>query len=323
MVIIKMGHDASFGISDSLEYYELELDSLDATQSVNNNTSSTDWPLYYFGRPLQNVAAIKILEAEIPFSFYVFNNTNNVFTVTVVPSSGPTVSGPVVISPGNYTADTLATYLTAQLNGIYSGGTFTVTYAGSSAAPNTGKFTFNLAMSPLTTVTDWVMTFNGTSNSNPSLFLGFNSQSYSSTYVSGTGNVIQAPNAALVTGPNYLYVNSRQIGQLANLFLPTGAVNLGNGNLGPQLSKIPVNVQPNGTIFWQDPDPGKWFDLEDLANISSLDLFLTLGNFSQTPLPLNGLGFSVKIGVLINKVVSTSLLGGHVGNNRVFKRFRV
>ena len=81
----------------------------------------------------------------------------------------------------------------------------------------------------------------------------------SATGASGSGGetsataLIVAPNAASVTGPNYIYLNSMKLGQLTNLYLPQGAVNLGGGNAGTQIAKIPVNVQPGGIIFWQDP----------------------------------------------------------------------
>ena len=117
-----------------------------------------------------------------------------------------------------------------------------------------------------------------------------------------TGNLLIAPNAALVTGPNYLYVNSSKLGQLCNLYLPKGAFNLGGGNTGPQMAKIPVNVLPGGVIYWQDPDPQKWFDVENLQQLDQIDFYLTLGNTTtQIPLQLNGLSFSLKLGVLLNK----------------------
>jgi hypothetical protein len=183
-----------------------------------------------------------------------------------------------------------------------------------------------LQFSPEAPATGFTMTFgpvgdNG--NFNPRLFLGFESGTTSSTFVPGTGAVINAQNFSQVTGPNYVYLNSRKLGALVDLYLPSGASNIGAGNTGAQIAKIPVSVQPGGTIFWQDPDPMKYFDFENLINLSDLDLYLTLGNSSnQVPLQLNGLSFSVKIGVLVNKQVSNNLLGGNVSANRVFARMQ-
>lgn len=134
--------------------------------------------------------------------------------------------------------------------------------------------------------------------------------------------VLEAPNANLVSGPNYLYLNSRKIGQLCNMFLPTGARNLGSGNNGPQMCKIPVNVQANGIIYWQDPDPEKYFDLEDLFNLVDLDFYFTLGNTSNV-VEFNGLSFSIKMVVIQNKKISSNLVGGNNMQNRVMTRFNV
>ena len=62
-----------------------------------------------------------------------------------------------------------------------------------------------------------------------------------------------SPNVIQATGPNYIYVNSSKVGQITNLYLPQGATNLGGGNAGPQMAKIPVMVQPGGITYWQDP----------------------------------------------------------------------
>jgi hypothetical protein len=60
-----------YGLSDSLQYYEYELDSLDATSAFTSGVASTDWPMFLLGgkTPLTNIAAFKILEVQIPFSW--------------------------------------------------------------------------------------------------------------------------------------------------------------------------------------------------------------------------------------------------------------
>lgn len=68
----------NYGLNDSLRYYEFELDSLDTTTSGKDGAASTDWPVFLLGgkMPLSNIAAVKILECQIPFSWYVFNTQN-------------------------------------------------------------------------------------------------------------------------------------------------------------------------------------------------------------------------------------------------------
>jgi hypothetical protein len=82
------------------------------------------------------------------------------------------------------------------------------------------------------------------------------------------------------------------------------------------MAKIPVNANTNGVIIWQDPDPQKWFKYDQLQTMNGFDFYLSLGNTtSQLPLQLNGLSFSLKLGVLkqlktgIDRVIPTAQNG--------------
>ena len=90
---------------------------------------------------------------------------------------------------------------------------------------------------------------------------------------------------------------------------------------GPVMAKIPM-VNPAGTVAnWQDPDPLMWFDLENLPNFAQIDLYCVLGsNNVQIPLDFNGLGFSIKLGILTNENVHNDFLGGGAHNNRIQNR---
>lgn len=302
----------NYGLNDNLQYFEFSFDSLDTNQTVSSTVSSRDWPLFLLNRPLSNVAAIKILEVQIPFTYYVFNSTNNTFTLTE--NVGPTVT--VTIPIGNYSSTSMCSVLSTVMSSVSPNArTYTVTYAGaSSTQPNTGKFIISSSWNTST----FTLNF-GTSegDKDPSLWLGFNPGANRST----TQGVLVAPNVASITGPNYLYLNSRRMGPLCNMFLPEGADKLGNGTMGPQMVKIPVNVQPNGVIFWQDPDPQKWFDLENLTHMANIDFYFTMGNTSaQTPLQFNGQSFSLKLGILIYKRNHTQALSGTLQQNRVTSR---
>lgn len=238
----------SYGLDDSLQYFEFSFDSLDTFQSPSASVSTRDWPLFLLNRPLTNVAAMKVLEVQVPFTFYVFNGTNNTFILTE--NLGP--SATVTIPIGNYSSTSMIAVLETLLSDASPNNrNYTVTYSGaSSSQPNTGKFTISCNHSSVFT-----LDFGSSEgNTDPSLWLGFNPGVNSST----SGGILVAPNVASITGPNYVYLNSRKMGTLCNMFLPQGADKLGNGTNGPQIAKIPINVQPNGIIFWQDPDPQKW-----------------------------------------------------------------
>ena len=311
----------NYGLNDSLKYYEYELDSLDATCANTDGVAKTDWPMFLLGGkvPLTNIAAFKILEVQIPFSWYVFNtqnttsNANN--TQWTLVETGGAQSGISLypqIAIGNYSGGAaLATALQAALNTVSS--FYTVV--------------FNVQLQKLvfsTTkvgVTSFTFGFGATTNSgnfNPRLYIGFPG---GITTSSGTSMV--SPNVVLISGPNYLYLNSNTLGPLANLYLPQGAFNLGGGNAGPQVAKIPVSISSGNVLFWQDPDPQKWFDVENLPLLNQIDFYLTLGNTTtQSPLQLNGLSFSIKLAVLTNTFSHNDLGGGLQHGERVVKRIR-
>lgn len=77
-----MGAGNNYGLNNDYHYNEYEFDSLDASASGSASVSPQDWPVFLLGgkNPVTNIAAIKILEVQIPFSYYVFvpeNTTQN------------------------------------------------------------------------------------------------------------------------------------------------------------------------------------------------------------------------------------------------------
>lgn len=310
-----MSEGTNYGLNENYRYYEIYLDSLDADSSTDAYFDKTDWPLFSLATPIQNLAALKILEVQIPFSFYVFNNSNNTFLLT-----DSTVTNAVVTIPiGNYSTNTMIDQLKISLE-LVSGNTYTITYSGMGETPSTQKF--KIVSSDNTGFSFIFGTAIDTGITNPRLFLGFDAGINAST-----GNTLNAPNVALVSGPNYLYLNSKFLGPPCTNLLPRGAVNLGAGTAGPQLAKIPINVQPGGVIYWNDENPLMWFPLENLNLISQFDLYITVGNNNRPSVTrLNGLSFSVKLGLLQNKEIVDKIQGqggGYPGSSLSVPRKRV
>ena len=308
----------NYGLNDNYEYKEFSLDSLDADGSFITSAASTDWPRFSVAAdgPLENVVAIKVLEAEISFSWDVFNSVNNSFTITESVGGTSTVTIPV----GNYTGAAIATALTTAFVTAGTTATYTVTYSGlrnrlvfTSSTNNSFLLSFGAGYN-----IPGVQPNSG--NHNPRLFIGFPPGDTSSTSVGGV-QVITTPNTLLLSGPNYLYLNSTKLGSDMDLYLPTGAFNLGGGKSGPQIAKIPVNCNANNLITWKDPDPQKWFKFRQLQSLSNFDFYLTLGNTtSQLPLQLNGLGFSLKLGILKELLTNSDRVLPTAQNGRVSSR---
>lgn len=270
------------------EYVELCLDSLDSVPTTSGYLN-TDWPTFYLSRPLYNAAYVKVLQAEIPFSYYVINSQNNRFSLTE-PAGTATVTLPV----GNYNSATLsatlASVLTSTSSGL-NGRTYSVTYNSSLE-----KFTIT------TSSGDFILTFTDSNQTNPRNVIGFLAGANTSS-----GSVLVAPLTSQISGPNYVYLNSTQIGPLVNTLLPQNSINLQSGQKGPQIARIPIRCNPGDVSFYEDPAPERWFDIDNLRQIQSLDIFLTLGNQApEQALRLNGQNFSIKLGVLLQKEVRTS-----------------
>jgi len=274
----------AFGLSPDLRYFEYEFDSSEAHNSFSSGAATTDWPTFQMERPLSNIAGIKVLEVQIPFTFYIVNSQNNTFLF----HSGLGFDGNVSIPVGNYNSASLAAALQVALLAVAAGG-YVVSFNST-----TGKFTIG-------SNTAFSMVF-GTSTddglSNLRLVLGFNPGT------TATAVSITSPNVAAITGPNYLYLCSDSLGTLIQLYLPASS-ELAQGGLGPEMAKIPINCNPFGVITWADPDPHKYFDCQSLFSLQQIDLYLTLGPSPSKPLKLNGQSFSVKLGILVNQLART------------------
>ena len=300
----------NYGLNNTYDYYEYVFDSSQAKNSYSTGQIKENWPVFAIGgkKPLTNIAAMKILEVQIPFS-YLASIPRNSKTFTYTDPLGTIQVG---LPAGNYTALQLVPILKSALDAAH------VALGG---APNAfivgynsyGKFTFlGFDGGPL------VYTFEFPEGS-PYYTLGFKPNTpISFGWTSdGSGSLI-APYVANVTGPTYLYVNSSAVGTLIDLFLPqdTGV----SGNAGPQMAKVPVNANPGGTIYWQDPDPQKWFNIENLGSLQQIDFFLSLGADTSL-LDLQGLPFSIKLGILLTVADKGDVSSG-LTESRVSKRIR-
>lgn len=286
-----------------MTYYEFELDSTDGSYAFSSSYTTKNWPTFLLGgkKPLENLEAIKIVEVQIPFSWYTIKSgfTFDFFV--------PNVTVTKTIPPGNYTITQLVTLLNSLLVGtdVWA---FTVSF---------NQITQKIEVVSSAT-TSRIFSFTTTSAELASV-MGLTAGVTSTSSWNGTVNSLSYPNCCAVTGPNYLYINSSKIGNLTNCLLPKSSS--GNGNSGMQIAKIPVNVQPGGVIYWQDPVPEKWFSLENLFQLTEIDLFITVGN-NPTPVDLNGLSFSVKFAVLADEYFTTKHSSGADSEYHVVKKIK-
>ena len=357
-----MSGQGFLGLDPTLQYLELELDSQDYTQGYEFGVSALDWPEFQIGgkQPLVNIGAMKIVEVQVPFTWYTVTTNNNTFTVWEL-GLGSGVDGGFVyypttltIPPGNYDTTSLGTAMSLALQGSF----FSTYTPGHSFTPPGGVektipfklISYTFVYNPTTGIYqinvvagnanskqgyfNFYFTFPASTNEVSSLAFVIggptNGNGTSNSYLSpGASATILIPpyytigfmkNIVNLTGPSYMYLNSRKLGPVFNIYLPRGQGTQNSGNAGPQIAKIPVNVNPGGVIYWSDPDISKYFDLAALNSLTQLDLYFTLGNDTLYPVLFNGASFSVKIVLLINNTSKTD--PSDPANIGLFKRIR-
>ena len=325
----------NLALSDDLELYEywIAADNNNGAQNgsllpANENLEGLNWGRFRIAGdgPLTDVVGMKIIEAQIPASWYIFNEVNQNFYIDEVGFTSGFPGTKVTVPIGNYTSASILPVLTAALNAA----------SGVSGSGNTWTVTFNQALYTITftaSTTDFTFRFgagyglrdaNGfpiapnSGNKNPRLWLGFPPGDTSST-----SKIINSPYVVNLSGPPYIYINSSGLGPSVHGYLPEGAINLGKGQSGPQMAKIPVTSNSDGWIFWQDPQPQMFFELSQPMTITEIDFYLTLGGLTaENPLNLRGGIFSFKLAVLVAKKYDKSSVIPTLGNDMVGERTR-
>jgi hypothetical protein len=304
-----------------MEYVELTLDSQLAQNSGNVDYVKTDWPVFNLGQRLTNIQAIKLVEVCIPKTWYNWYNTDGDLDPYIVFQSFVTdVFYFMYIPTGSYTIASFITAVNAELSST-AFQQFLVDEIGVTGPidatleynTNSGKFKFvfsgggNAAPGDLTNI--YISFFGADQPIN--YFMGY--PSADGTYLDGTAEEAyqEMPEIARVDWPNYLQVASSTFGDITKAYNPLsleptvdyfgniGAIGT-TGQSNPQFGTVPNDKAFGQIIVWQDPDPGRFFMLNNLFQLASLDIYLTNGPFTK-PLRLNGQTFMVKIGLLVDK----------------------
>lgn len=282
-----------------LSYYEINLDSRDATSTADAAYSSLDYPLFELGGklPLQRIAYMKILSASIPFSYYVINTENNTFTLT--DTSGVFL---ITLKPGTYSSTSMATELTTKLTASASTFTYTATF-------DSDDQSFSIVNGSVLSLL-FTFTFSGLRTSiapNLGFSTGVNT---SQTHTASTGNQLKG-SATQLLGASFLYVNSNTVGNDVGMFLPKGSLAFANG--GPQMTVVPTQGVYGDDIHYVDPCPQQWFDMQGMDSLTKMDMFITDGD-TLAITKFNGKSFSVKIGLMLQNESQTY---GHIDAGKV------
>jgi hypothetical protein len=278
---------ANSTFSNRLEYVELYCDSTLVNQSGAQGVDSKNWPVFNFNKRSFRLAGMKVLECEIPYVFDTLVSTTSQVNVFVSPNNYV-----INVPSGNYTGTTLATALKNELLTVIGAG-WNVTYD-----PDTIHF---------------LITYTGAFEfywpSALATFLGF--ERYTTSV--SAGNQIVSTKTAKPTGPLYISLNSTTFGSTVQAFYPDN----NNTNSTQVIARIPITVQQGAVITYRDSSPMYMFDLITNTEISTFDLYLSLGDEDYTyPLDLEGLGFSCKLGLLVYRAAGVPITGNP--NNQTF-----
>lgn len=196
-----------------LESIQITLNSKFATNYINGSRSNCEFYLPQIEIPIQHHIYISVHSANIPYSFYNIDSTNN--TLIYVISS---ISTTITITPGNYNAIQLAAYLQSLMPN------FRVTYNSI-----TNKFTF------LNT------TYNFAFDTSSKCFsiLGFSNTNVTSILKS-------------LTSDKCVNMQSKQCINIMSNFA-TGNISSFDMKSNKMLCCIPLNTQPYSNIIYENP----------------------------------------------------------------------
>lgn len=269
----------TIGINDIYEYNVWHGDSAQRSGGTNNKPSFTLSP------SIPNILGAKLMSAQIPFTYYVVNQSNNAFYYQETQADGTVDNFQIALNPGHYNAEELAAHLQERLRAYTLHPGLLVTYD-----PSLNK----LVIRNPTVGSNFAMIFRDhpidpsyTFQHHLAPYLGFNTGTNASSDAGAEGSRLIAPNALLITGPNYLYITTSFAGRLSNSI----RVNSSIRNERPIFAKIPVTVNPGGIILFNDTSPTFYFDMA-LDQISHIELSLIFGD-SGAEVDLNGAPWSV------------------------------
>jgi hypothetical protein len=189
---------------------------------------------YSLNREIGRVSSVYVESVQVPFTYYAVDyNSQNLI---VVYSGIPYVA---TIARGNYNSGTILNAVKQALDALLIGGiTWTVTFN-----PSTLKITISV----LGGVGVFSLVIQGDLTSIGPL-LGF-------TIDAGAAATLTSDSALDLSGPRYLVIKSRLIGE--NRAYPTAVSALYSADVSPDaiIHTVPVNTNPGGVILDLIPEP--------------------------------------------------------------------
>lgn len=206
----------------------LYVDSQDKLEGQTSSNFSLNIPKSFIETTQQNQKIrITLLDAIITRNFWAINSNNRSFTYRYG-STDYTINLPL----GFWNVLQLATQLKALLESAQAGITWSVVY-------DTNKNYYNFSYTPSTQSVSFIFSGNDCAD-----FLGF-SNSSTNTFVAGS---LTSTKGISVQGENCIYLRTNLTNEIPNLEYG----NAGTFTVSNILARIPIAVQPFGSIIYQD-----------------------------------------------------------------------
>ncbi len=266
---------------------------------------------------IQDVIAVSVLEAQIPYTFYTINKTNNLLYMRerAIGAATPPTTDPyatVTIVPGNYNSGNIGAAIQAAIAAAGLTGSYTVAFSIIS-----GKLTLSSSNKQFDLLTAIPTASPSTWDDSPGWLpkccctpIGL--EFYNRTnYVNVTS--ITFPNVVSLSGPSWIMLRGTfGVGGADNLILcDDGTV----ANLGNVLAAIPVNTVPGSTISWRNNAPRGGFFKVTADSVETARFWLTSGD-DDAPLDLNGQPFQFKLAFLVKSSGGSTASGSAYTKDR-------
>lgn len=260
---------------------------------TNQVTGIKDNPTFTLLPSIENCVGVSVTYANVPFTYFVVDGTNNTFGIDYDTDSGSDSYNTITLDEGTYNIVNVVTQLKAKIDadGTWTSGTDYDLFIDST--------TSKLVIYKLTSLAvQFKLDF---SQNDLGKVLGFEKQIYTSTEATLVDDVdvtlssrehVIAPRVINLSGPAQMFLDS-DLGSLV-----FGSVRNQSGSRG-LLGFWPVNTNYQGTIEYLNPNP----EMIPITNttITKIGLSLAIGNISQYSvggnstnyLPLNGEPFQV------------------------------
>lgn len=262
---------------------------------------------------IQDVLAVSVLEAQVPYTFYTINKTNNLLYMRerATGSSAPPTTDPyttVTIVSGNYNSGNIGTAIQAAIAAAGLTGNYSVSFSiisGKLTIASSNRLFDILTALPTLPASSWddAPGWLPYCCCTPIGLEFYNRHNYINV------SLLTFPNVVSLSGPSWVMLRGTfGVGGADNLILcDDGTV----ANLGNVLAAIPVNTVPGSTITWRNNAPRGGFFHVSAPTIETARFWLTSGD-DDTPLDLNGQPFQFKLGFLVKSG------GGSVANGSAY-----